>query len=303
MNLTNETKIGIAVFLAGIIFVVGVIFLKGIDFRSRDYKLTIYYNNVNGLTKGSPLTIGGLIIGKVEDMRLAGNTIAVGVAIDKGVLISKDSKAFIKSSSIMGGKQIAFTPGMTNETLQNGDTLTGSYEADLTELTSTLSPISTNVLGILERVNTTFDEPTRRNIQSTLLDISRAAKELQTMVRQQGGNIDYAVGNFSEFSKELTLFAKQLDTLATTQRGNIDESVKSIRVMARTMEESAGRFGEASKSLDNVFKKVERGEGTLGKLMNDEKLYQHLDSLVLNLNDLVKDVKLNPKRYVNVSVF
>ena len=203
----------------------------------------------------------------------------------------------------MGGKQIAITPGVMPETLLPGDTLSGSYEADLTELTSTLSPISTNVLGILERVNTTFDDPTRRNIQTTLLEFSRAARELQLIVKQQGGNIDDAVGNFSIFSKQLTDFAKQLDTLAFTQRGNIDDGVKSIRVTAKTMEEAANRFRDASNSINNVFKKVELSEGSLGKFINDDRLYLHLDSLSINLNELVKDIKANPKRYVSISVF
>ncbi len=303
MNFSNETKIGIAVFIAGIIFVGGIIFLKGIDFRSREYKLTIYYSNVNGLTEGSPITIAGLKIGKVEDMRLAGNIIAVGVAIDHDVFISKDSKAFIKSSSIMGGKQISIIPGTSSDVLQNGDTITGAYEADLTELTSTLSPISSNVLGILERVNSTFDEKTRRHIQEILMNLNYSATELQGVINKQGKNINYAVGNFSEFSEELTRFAKNLDTIAMTQRGNIDDGVKSIKVTAKTMEEAAQRFKEASSSIDNVFRRVDQGEGTLGKLTKDERLYYHLDSLVVNLNDLVKDIKSNPGRYVSISVF
>lgn len=303
MNLSHETKIGIAVFFAAIIFVGGVIYLKGIDFRSRDYKLTIYYGNVNGLTEGSPITIAGLSIGKVDDMKLAGNTIAVGVSIDNNVFISKDSKAFIKSSSIMGGKQIAIIPGVSSETLQNGDTLSGAYEADLTELTSTLAPISSNVLGILERVNTTFDEKTRKHIQNILVDINRSSNELESVIRMQGKNIDYAFGNFSEFSEQMTVFAKNLDTIALSQKGNITDGVKSFKVTAKTMEEAAIRFREASATLENVFKKIEKGEGTLGKLSQDEQLYLHVDSLIVNLNDLVKDLKANPKKYVSVSVF
>lgn len=303
MTLSPETRIGIAVFLAAVILVGGVIFLKGIDFRSRDYRLTIHYANVNGLTEGSPITIAGLTIGKVEDMRLAGNTIAVGVAIDNDVYIAKDSKAYIKSSSIMGGKQIAITPGMSDETLKNGDTLSGAYEADLTELTSTLSPISTNVLGILERVNTTFDEKTRRHIQNILMDLNRSTTELQSVIRTQGQTVDYAFDNFAEFSEQLTRVAKNLDTIAVSQRGNIDDGVKSIKVTAKTMEEAAWRFREASATLENVFKRIEKGEGTLGRLSRDEQLYRDMDSLVVNLNELVKDLKANPKRYVSVSVF
>ncbi len=303
MTLSNEAKIGIAVFFAIIILIGGIIFLKGIDFRSKDYRLTLFYGNVNGLAEGSPITIAGLNIGKVQDMRLAGNVIAVGIAIDNKVNISKDSKAFIKSSSLMGGKQIAMIPGVSPETLKDGDTLTGAYEADLTELTSTLSPISSNVLGILERVNSTFDDPTRRNIQSILLELNRAAKDLQQVILQQGGHLDYALGNFTTFSEDMSRFAKRLDTIAVDQKGNVDDGIKSIRVTAKTMEEASGRFKDASASIDNVFKKLERGDGTIGKLMNDERLYNHLDSLIFSLNELAKDLKANPKRYVNVSVF
>lgn len=303
MNLSNETKIGIAVFVAAVIFVGGIIFLKGIDFRSQNYSLTIFYSNVNGLTEGSPITIAGLSIGKVQDMRLAGNTIAVDVSIDKNVYIAKDSKAFIKSSSIMGGKQIAIAPGMSDEVLRNGDTLSGSYEADLTELTSTLSPISSNVLGILQRVNSTFDEATRKHIQSILLDLSKSSNELEGVIRTQGKNVDAAIGNFRDFSEQMTHFAKNLDTIAITQRGNIDDGIKSIKVTAKTMEDAAQRFKEASTSINNVFQRVENGEGTLGRLTKDDKLYQHFDSLVVNLDDLVKDIKTNPGKYVSISIF
>lgn len=294
MKISNEAKLGITVFLAAIVFVGGIIYLRGMDFRKKDYRLTIYYGNVNGLTEGSPITIAGLIIGKVEDLRLVGTAIAVDVALSKDVRIARDSKAYIKSASLMGGKQIAITPGRMNETLNNGDTLSGAYEADLTELTSTLAPISSNVLGILERVNTTFDEQTRRNIQLILEDVHKTTKELEGIIRLQGEHIDYAVGNFAVFSTNLSKFAMNLDTIALTQRGNINDGIASLRTAANTLEQASERFKAASESIENVSKKIERGEGTMGKMINDEKLYQHLDSLSVNLNELVKDLKEHP---------
>jgi phospholipid/cholesterol/gamma-HCH transport system substrate-binding protein len=152
-------------------------------------------------------------------------------------------------------------------------------------------------------VNTTFDEPTRRNIQAILLELNFAARELRQVVQRQGGHLDYAVGNFSTFSDDMSRFAKRLDTIAVTQKGNIDDGITSIRVTAKTMEEASGKFRDASSSIDNVFKKLDKGDGTLGRLMRDDRLYVHLDSLILNINALVKDLKDNPKKYVNVSVF
>ena len=132
MKLSNEVKLGMAIFVAVVVFVGGVIYLRGTDFQKREYALTIYYNNVNGLQEGNPITIAGLAVGKVQDLKLVGNVIAVKVQIQDKVRFPVDSKAFIKSSSLMGGKLIAITPGLSSRMLKDGDTLSGSYEADLT---------------------------------------------------------------------------------------------------------------------------------------------------------------------------
>ena len=91
--------------------------------------------------------------------------------------------------------------------------------------------------------------------------------------------------------------------MAVDQKGNLSDGIQGIKKTAKTMEEASGKFKDASTSIENVFKRLEKGDGTIGKLMYDDRLYTHLDSLVLNINELVKDLKANPKRYVNVSVF
>lgn len=303
MKLSNEIKLGMAVFAAVIVFVGGVIYLRGVDFQKREYTLTILYNNVNGLQEGNPITIAGLAVGKVEDLKLVGTAIAVKVQIQNKVLFPIDSKAFIKSSSLMGGKLIAIVPGLESEMLHNGDTLTGSYEADLTELTSTLAPISSNVLGILERVNTTFDEKTRHNIQNILSDVNRSSAELEQIIHNEGVRLDYAIGNFGTFSANLSRFAMNLDSIALSQRTNLDTSMATIRIVAANLQLASENLKSTTQSLDVVLAKIEKGQGTLGKLVHEEKLYNDIDSLASNLNLLVKDLKDNPGKYVKVSVF
>lgn len=303
MKLSNEVKLGMAIFAAVIVFVGGIIYLRGVDFQKREYTLTILYNNVNGLQEGSPITIAGLAIGKVEELKLIGTAIAVKVQIQNKVQFPVDSKAFIKSSSLMGGKLIAITPGIESEILHNGDTLTGSYEADLTELTSTLAPISSNVLGILERVNTTFDEKTRRNIQNILADVNRSSSELERIIHDQGQRLDFAIGNFASFSSNLSQFAINLDSIALSQRTNLDTSMATIRIVTYNLQQASQNLRSTTQSLDVVLSKIEKGHGTLGKLVHEEKLYNDIDSLASNLNLLVKDLRENPGKYVKVSVF
>ncbi len=303
MKLSNEVKLGMAIFAAVIVFVGGIIYLRGVDFQKREYTLTILYNNVNGLQEGNPITIAGLAVGKVEEMKLIGTAIAVKVQIQNKVQFPVDSKAYIKSSSLMGGKLIAITPGIESEVLHNGDTLTGSYEADLTELTSTLAPISSNVLGILERVNTTFDEKTRHNIQSILADVNRSSSELERIIHDEGQRLDFAIGNFASFSSNLSRFAINLDSIALSQRTNLDTSMATIRIVTYNLQLASQNLKSTTQSLDVVLDKIEKGHGTLGKLIHEEKLYNDIDSLASNLNLLVKDLRENPGKYVKVSVF
>ncbi|HTR80429.1 MAG TPA: MlaD family protein [Bacteroidota bacterium] len=303
MKLSNEIKLGMAIFAAVVVFVGGVIYLRGVDFQRREYTLTIIYNNVNGLQEGNPVTVAGLAIGKVQDLKLNGNAIAVTVQVQNKVQFPVDSKAFIKSSSLMGGKLIAITPGVNSTMLKDGDTLSGSYEADLTELTSTLAPISSNVLGILQRVNTTFDEKTRDNIQGILADVNRSSEELEHIIHAEGDRLDFAIGNFGTFSTNLSHFALNLDTMALSQRSNLDTSMATIRLVAYNLHEASENLKSTTQSLDVVLDRIQRGQGTLGKLVHEEKLYNDIDSLASNLNLLVKDLRENPGRYVKVSVF
>jgi phospholipid/cholesterol/gamma-HCH transport system substrate-binding protein len=303
MKWSNEARIGLAVFGAAMILLVGIIYLRGIDLRSKEYALHVFYRNVNGLKDGDVVTVAGLSIGRVESMVLAGNQIAVNLSIGTKVHLPRDSKALLKSQTIMGGKFIEITPGADSLILLNGDTLSGSYEADLSELTATLSPISSNVLGILENVNSTFDEPTRLRIQNIVADLARSSARLQEVVRAGAKNADQAFLDFSSFSKDLARFARTLDTLAVTQRGNLDTGMTAFRRVAVNMDRLSAKLENTAESLNEVLARINRGEGSLGKFVHEEKLYNDLDTLAVNLGQLVRDVKANPERYVRVSVF
>jgi phospholipid/cholesterol/gamma-HCH transport system substrate-binding protein len=303
MKWSNEARIGLAVFGAAVILVAGIIYLRGIDLRSKEYAIQVFYRNVNGLKDGDVVTVAGLSIGRVESMVLTGRQIAVNLSIQTKVQLPRDSRALLKSETIMGGKFIEITPGSDSLLLQNGDTLTGLYEADLSELTATLAPISSNVLGILENVNSTFDAPTRLRIQNIVADLARSSARLQEVVRAGAKSADQAFVDFSAFSRDLARFARTLDTLAAAQRGNLDTGMTSFRSVAINMERVSAKLEVTAESLNEVLAKINRGEGSLGKFVHEEKLYDDLDTLAVSLGELVRDFKENPGRYVRVSVF
>jgi len=303
MKWSNEARIGLMVLAAAVIFIAGVVFLRGIDLRSKEYTLNVYYRNVNGLHDGDKVTVAGLAIGQVESMSLVGGRIAVNLSLQTGVRLPRDSKALLKSETIMGGKFVEITPGTDPGLLQNGDSLSGAYEADLSELTATLAPITSNVLGILENVNSTFDKPTRARIQQIVEDLARSSNRLERVIREEGSSMDLAFADWASFSRDLSRFARTLDTIALQQRDNVDSSMTSIRRASVNLDRVAGKLDDATSSLNKILNKVNRGEGSLGKFVYDERLYNDVDSLASNLNLLVRDLRENPQRYVRISLF
>jgi phospholipid/cholesterol/gamma-HCH transport system substrate-binding protein len=303
MTLSNEARIGIVVTAAAVILVGGVLFLRGVDLRSRQYSLNVYYPNVNGLQTGDKVTVAGLAIGHVESMSLVGRRITVNLSLQTKVHLPRDSKALLKSETIMGGKFIEITPGTDQAILQNGDSLSGLYEADLSELTATLSPITSNVLGILQNVNSTFDEPTRNRIKGIIVDLGRSSAQLERVIHAQGTRLESAVEDFALFSRDLSHFARTLDTVAVSQRDNIDESMKSLKLASGHAERVSATLESTTESLNSILAQLNRGEGTLGKLVHDERLYNDIDSLSVSLTSLVRDLKENPGRYVRIGLF
>lgn len=303
MKLSNETRVGLVVFAAAIIFVVGVVVLQGIDLRSKQYSLTVLYRSVNGLKVGDMVTVAGLVVGSVESMTFAGREIRVDLSIQTKVRLPKDSKAVVKSETIMGGKFIEITPGADTLMLRDGDSLAGMYEADLSELTSTLAPISSNVLGILENVNSTFDEPTRRRVKEIVAELEHAARRLDETVRGAGPQADQVMDDLSTFARDLSVFARTLDSIAVGQRPNIDAGISSLKTTSANLSIVTAKLETTVDLTNAVLAKMKSGEGTLGKLVQDETLYNDLDSLTVNLNKLVVDIRENPNKYMKVSVF
>jgi phospholipid/cholesterol/gamma-HCH transport system substrate-binding protein len=303
MKWSNEARIGVGVLAAAVIFITGIVYLRGIDLRSKQYALSVFYRNVNGLKEGDVVTVAGLSIGRVGPMTMVGRGIGVSLSIQTKVHLPRDSKAILKSETIMGGKFIEIAPGVDSLMLVNGDSLAGLYEADLSELTATLSPITSNVLGILENVNATFDDPTRKRIQKIVFELERSSTRLEEVIHAGGKSADASFADVSAFTRDLARFARTLDTIAVAERPNIDTSVTSFAQWSRNMERVSLRLETTTESLNSVLAKVKNGEGTLGKLVQDDRLYNHMDSLSMNLNLLVKDLRENPQRYVKLSLF
>ena len=302
MKITREIKTAILVIASIALFIWGYSFLKGRDLLTNYKTFYVQYDNVEGLMKSAPVTINGLNVGKVSKVEFLNDNsgkIRVELQIKSDFPFSKSSVASIYEPGLIGGKQIMITPNFNDKTIaESGITLQGDIKPGLTTLVAQrLTPLQEKVEkmvvsadGLLKNVNSILDSKTKENLKSsianldaTLAEFKVASENVNVMLAENKGKINTTISNFDKASGN---FAKISDSLAKV---NIGKTVKNLE--------------KTLASVDKIMADVQSGKGTLGKLAKDETLYNNFAKTSKELELLLQDVRLNPTRYVNVSLF
>lgn len=306
MTITNETKIGALATVSIALLILGFNFLKGKNLFEREKDIYAVFPKVDGLSTSDAVRINGYQVGKVTtiketDQELTG--VIVGIQITKNIRIPKDSYATINVNPL-GATVINIVKGTSKDHISEGDTLrTAAAAGLLDDLKNNLSPTMDKVNGtlasldsLIEITGATMDATTRINIQHTIRNLETSTAALNTMLAAQGAlnkslnNVDAITSNLKNnkdtINEMLANAAKFSSNLASLDMNGIMEKIKLT-----------------ADDLNQTLKKINSGEGSLGLLMNDKKLYSHLTSSANSLNILLQDFRLHPKRYVNISVF
>ena len=315
MKYSKEFKIGFLFILATAILVWGFSFLKNKNILYKERVLIAVYKHVNGLNPSNPVYINGVKVGQVGkvyfDPRLNGDIIVELVFTDK-FPVSLNSTARIFSEDLMGSKAVEILLGAGPDYAQNGDTLSTDIETSLKDavnqqilplklkaedLLSSLDTMVVAIQGIFNKDALADLNASIKSIRKTFSNLENTTQNLDTLVLVESGrlssilyNIDMVTRNLNNNSDEITRILGNLSTLSDTiAHANISGVIQNID---KTFTE-----------LANIMAKVDKGEGTLGLLVNDDQLYKDLQNAVYKLNLLIVDIKENPKRYVRVSVF
>ncbi len=309
---SKEIKIGIAVAVALFIFGWGINFLKGKDVFVSGYTVHGIYSRIDGLNEGSPVYFKGYRIGTVQKVSLLSNgdsDLLVSMTIDKNIDFPKNTVAQIYSLDLMGTKAIRFVFGTSAEFLMAGDTLNTSVTGDLADQVSQeVLPLKDKVEGmvvefdsLLANLNRLLDDENRKNISSGVKDFSKMMFNLNQMSAkidrslEPDGHLAHTFANIDSLTMVLNANGKVLSSVML----NLDEVSGQL---AKTHVDSiAQQLNMATLSINNLLGAMERGDGTLGKLMNDDQLYYNLNEASVSLDRLLNDVRAQPKRYVNFS--
>ncbi|WP_395067212.1 MlaD family protein [Flavobacterium sp.] len=300
MKLSREIKTAILVIASILLFIWGYSYLKGRDLFVNYKNLYVEYENVEGLTVSAPVTINGLVVGKVTKITINNETtkIKVELQINSDFPIKKTSIAEIYAPSPIGGKQIAILPAKNGADAVDGDVLTSSSKLGLTdELAKQIEPLKDKITKLLdnanvmlENINQVLDAKSKENLRASLANLNEtlvqfkgASKEVNSMLADNKSKISGTMNNVEKASAN---FAKVSDSLA---KANIGQTVKNLE--------------KTLSSVDKMMADMQAGKGTMGKLMKDDALYTNFNKTSKELELLLQDLRLNPTRYVNVSLF
>lgn len=302
MKISKEVKTSLLVLSGIMLFIFGFNYLKGQNLLESSRTFYAVYDNVEGLAPSTPVTINGLSVGKVIDISFnedGSGELLVKLIVDNDFQFSKNSKAELYETGLIGGKAIAIVPAMDNEgNAEDGDFLEGSIKAGLSELVNQrLTPLqekiervmaSTDVL--LANLNDVFDEKTKTNLKTSIAGLSETISSFKTtslslneVITSNQTKIDSVLSNANKVSTDLTKITHALS------ESDIEETLNQLQSTVT--------------NLNSVLATIEKGEGTMGKLLKDEALYNNLEGASLQLEQLLQDMKLNPKRYVHFSLF
>ena len=303
MKYSKEFKIGLFAILVAVATFFVINYLRGKDVFNKEIELVAHFKSVEGLVASAPVHIRGFAAGQVSSVSYdtERDDFEVVCSVDRDFRIPADSKMTIYSTSIMGGKGIRIDPGTSEELAGNMSELEGDSQADLVESVSAgIGPILANLDSALVKLNLTVDsvnsvlsEENRRQIDRAIYNLNKVIADASAVTGTIRANKDEIDG----FLKDLTAVSGQLALIA----GKADSAMGNIDSFSRQLAES--EVDSLVASLKNLSESLQNPEGTVGKLLNDGRVYESVDSLINELNDLISKIKQDPKKYMKVSVF
>lgn len=294
--MTNEARAGLMIILSGLALVVGLAFLKEYTFRKEEYEIVALFDTVIGLEKDDPVIVSGLKIGKVQGMHLREDKVAVTLSIDARYRFPEDSQAILKNLTLLGEKAIEIKRGRSAEILPAGAVIKGTLEADIFELTEAAAPIGEDLAVLLKRFRSTFDEEAQSNIQASL-------KNVQSISSDVAQDIGEDMEQLRDAIKNMSIAAQNLRDLTNPKGKNVDEVLANLEASSANLKEASERIQNSSSSLETILGQLERGEGTIGRLLMDDKIYNNLENISASIDSLVLDVKKNPRKYIKIELF
>jgi phospholipid/cholesterol/gamma-HCH transport system substrate-binding protein len=287
----REAWVGLFVILGTLVGITTLFTLTDASmFRGR-YVLTTLVSDAGGIRRGDPLVLRGVNIGRVQSFAISRQGVAVRLEVEGQYKVPVGSRIALRQNSVLGSVYADVVPGESAEMMKGGDTLPGERPQGLYDA---MSALKDDAQGVLTQAKAALGPETVENIHAGTKEMRQLLAELRGMTGEQRKEL-------RDLTASLKRTATDVEGLAG--RPELDRAIKRLDTLSARLDESTASLKRSSGSLETVLARLERGEGTLGKLSKDETLYNNLNEAVGNLNKLADDVRKQPKKYLKLSLF
>ena len=303
--MNKEIRTGIIAIFTIVVLIYGINYLKGLNILDKNRIFHAKYDNIDGLLKGSVISLNGFSVGIVSNISLqSDNSLLVSVKINEDFDVPTNSILKISNQDLMGTKGISVILGNSDLLAKNNDTLIAEIENSLQdEVNKQILPLKNKAEGLISSVDSlmviftsVLNTDARKNLASsfknldeTFILMSESMKELNKLVVTNEKNISNSIKNFESIT------------------GNISDNNESIENILKKMSSisdsvSSKDIGDIIKNLNNITNKISVGQGNLGLLNSDDQLYRNIEKTTNDISILVEEIKKDPKKYFNFSV-
>ena len=310
MKFTKEIKAGLIAILAIVGFVILFQFMKGKSLFTTDNIFYAKFDNVEGLAASNPVSINGLKVGQVDQIIPITEPdgkihFVVKVTIDDNFEFSKKSTLEIFEPGLMSGKEMRVNLAYGSPMAKDGDTLKGAFTLSMmNNISSQVGPVKDQLQVVLKRVdslmvnaNAMTDAQNQQAIRAILSSLNRTVTSFESTSQQTNALL---ANNDPRIQKMLD----NANLATVSARTTIDKYGRvADEVDVQKLNNTIDKLSLTADKLNGIISGIQNGEGSLGKLAKDEQLYNNLNESSTNLNNLILDLKTNPKRYLNFSVF
>jgi len=301
-------KIGLTIVGALIIGILGFRYMRGIPIFNDSKNLVCVFPQADGLTAGKQIYINGVNVGSVKSMKLlSSDSVRVILSLNDELKIPADSKAYIRSTDLLGSKAVVIQRGSSARMLHNGNRITGVYDQGMFSeiqkkgltIGDKVAEVSSNVNSLVLSLNQVFNNDVKKNLSGTLNNLQESSAQLDDILKKKNRDIQASITHFKNI-------LGNVDTLSTKNRNKLDSLITNLQASSKQIGEMSDNLNKVSGQLNQILTKINNGQGTLGKLVNDDHLYNNLDSLSSNLQKVMRHFNNRPQdylRYVTIKLF
>ncbi len=275
----------------------GVTWLKELTIARKQRVWTVHFEQTGGLAQSDEVQVNGLRKGDVQKVNLVGDGVIVQLALSSEITLTHDCVVSIRNVGLMGEKVIYVMLRDTGVPYTARDTIPGVYEKGIEDIMATVGPSFDSIQRLTRELEGAADALNRNgDLAASMKNLRIASESMRAAVDEDRSALRATLENFQSASRT----AK---ALTTDREGQLKQAMDHFASSAEKLDRLAGRLDSLRSSLQTVSSRVEHGQGTLGKLVNDDKVYEDTRATLAQLKSLIADIQAHPKKYLTVKIF